>query len=183
MTISVVPQNLGNISTWLTPPKSTNLPSALKGIFFMDGNPLPDDCITMDNLEWDDKSFCLSISVAAPLQWTFHRSPLGWVLLLGAWLTRFRYAIQFESRSLVQGQLTPFILGIAVPKWIVNATMWEDESSKNGDTWQRKNLWLGGIPYVGEYVLRRIVDEQGQYTPAFADMLSKVDNDCLVVVR
>ena len=46
-----------------------------------------------------------------------------------------------------------------------------------------ENLWLGGIPYVGEYVLRRIVDEQGQYTPAFEDMLSKVDNDCLVVVR
>ena len=99
MTISIVPQNLSNISTWLTPPKSTNLPNALKGIFFMDGNPLPDDCITMDNLEWDDKKLCLSISVATPLQWTFHRSLSGRLLLLGAWLTRFRYTISSRAEA------------------------------------------------------------------------------------
>jgi hypothetical protein len=61
--------------------------------------------------------------------------------------------------------------------------MCEDENSKNGDTWKRKNVWFGGIPRIGEYTLRKVVDEEGRYTPAFNDMVSKVQNECLVIVR
>ncbi|MCC5632412.1 hypothetical protein LC613_32805 [Nostoc sphaeroides CHAB 2801] len=33
-------KQLNNIATWMIPIKETNLPSILKGVFFMDGNPL-----------------------------------------------------------------------------------------------------------------------------------------------
>lgn len=182
MTVEIVPQQLDDIATWMNPTPAATLPSVLKGIFFMDGNILPDDCLTLQNLEWDEETLSLTVFVGAPSQWTFHRSLFGRLLLFGARLARFRYKIQFEDSTLQKAQVIPIYLGIlSIPLWLVNASMVRDESDRTGDTWQRKNIWLGGIPRIGEYVMRRIVDEQGRYTPAFQDMLKKVDNDCLVV--
>ncbi|MEM7066710.1 MAG: hypothetical protein AAF572_26535 [Cyanobacteria bacterium P01_B01_bin.77] len=62
MTGSVVPQKFENIATWMTSTQPTNLPRVLKGVFFMDGNPLPDDCITMYNQEWDETMNCLHLT-------------------------------------------------------------------------------------------------------------------------
>ena len=181
MAVSIVNQKLDNIATWMNPTPSDSLPDVLKGIFFMDGNPLPDDCITLRNLEWNEKTRSLTVVVGAPLQWTFHRSIFGRLLLLGARLVRFRYLIEFEDSTLFNGQVVPIVLGIRTPLWLVNATMCRDANAENGDIWQRKNVWLGGIPYIGEYVLRRIVDADGEYTPAFQNMLEKVNPECLVV--
>ncbi|MBW4562794.1 MAG: hypothetical protein KME32_16920 [Mojavia pulchra JT2-VF2] len=183
MAEAIEKKQLENIATWMIPIQETNLPPALKGVFFMDGNPLPDDCITMYNLEWDAQNQSLVLPVFAPVQWTFHNSILGWLLLRAAQLSRFAYKIQFEDEMLQQAQIIPFTFGLKIPRWIVNLTMSQDENSKNGDIWKRRNVWFGGIPRIGEYTLRRIVDEDGNYTPAFKDMLAKVQNDCLVIVN
>ncbi|MEM6251541.1 MAG: hypothetical protein AAF821_01350 [Cyanobacteria bacterium P01_D01_bin.156] len=181
MTGTVVAQKFEDIATWMTSNQPTDLPNVLKGVFFMDGNPLPDDCINMYNLDWDETEHRLTLPVTAPAQWTFHRNLLGWLLLRGAQLANFRYIIQFEDATLQSAQIIPIAFGLTVPRWIVDATMCQHEGINNGELWDRKNVWLGGIPRVGEYVLRRIVDENGQYTAAFQDMLTKVDAECLVV--
>lgn len=181
MLIPIAAQQMADIATWMNTESTDNFPEVLKGIFFMDGNPLPDDCLILQNLQWDEKTFCLTLPVAGPQQWTFHRSVLGWLLLVGAWLTRFRYTIQFEDSGLIEAQITPYFFGIPIPKWLVNPTMCQDESAPNGDIWQRKNIWLGGIPYIGEYVMRRVVDEKGKETPALQAMLNKVGAECLIV--
>ncbi|ESA37395.1 hypothetical protein N836_03120 [Leptolyngbya sp. Heron Island J] len=183
MTDSVVAQKFENIASWMTSTRPTKLPDVLKGVFFMDGNPLPDDCITMYNLDWDEQTNCLTLPVTGPTQWTFHSNLLGWFLLLAAKISHFRYKIEFEDDSLQQAQITPITFGIPVPRWILDATMCQHENTNNGDLWDRKNVWFGGLPRVGEYVLRRIVDENGQYTPAFQDMLKKVDPECLVIAQ
>jgi hypothetical protein len=183
MIASIEKKQLDNIATWMIPITETNLPSPLKGVFFMDGNPLPDDCITMYNLEWDKQNLSLVLPVFAPVQWTFHNSILGWLLLIGAQLARFTYKIQFEDETLQRSQIIAFTFGLQIPKWILDFTMIQDENSKNGDLWQRKNVFFGVIPGIGDYILRKVVDEEGKYTPAFKDMLTKVKNDCLVIVR
>ncbi|RUT09699.1 hypothetical protein DSM106972_001940 [Dulcicalothrix desertica PCC 7102] len=180
--ITIETRQLANIATWMVPVKSTDLPTVLKGVFFMDGNPLPDHCITMYNLEWDKENLVLFLPVFAPLQWTFHKSIPGWLLLIGAQISRFSYKIQFEDKTLQRAQVTPLSFGITIPKWLVNATMYQDTNSNNGDTWQRKNLWFGGTVRIGEYTLRRVVDENGCYTNAFQDMLTKVKSECLVIL-
>lgn len=183
MTIQIENKQLDNIATWMKSVEETNLPNILKGVFFMDGNPLPDDCITMYNLEWDAENNTLFLPVFGQLQWTFHNSIPGRLLLIGAWLSQFTYKIQFEDETLQKSQIIPLALGIPIPKWIINATMCQDESSQNGDTWQRKNIWFNTITGFGDYTLRRIVDVNGNYTSAFNDMLAKVENECLVVGR
>ncbi|MBD2770794.1 hypothetical protein [Iningainema tapete] len=182
MSVSIEIKQLDNIATWMISVIPTNLPSVLRGIFYMDGNPLPDDCFTFYNLEWDEKNLTLFLPVSAPLQWTFHKSLLGALLLRAAQISRFTYKIQFEDDALLSAQIIPIGFGIPVPSWIVYPTLWRDKSSQNGNTWQRKNVWFGGIPYIGEYTLRKIVDENGNYTDAFNDMLAEVKNDCLVIV-
>lgn len=181
MSGTIEKKQLENIATWMIPIKETNLPNVLKGVFFMDGNPLPDDCITMYNLEWDIHKRTLVLPVSAPLQWTFHNTIFGWLLLRSVQLTRFSYKIEFADESLQYGQIITLILGLPVPKWIVDTTMQREENSQ--DTWQRKNRWFGGISRLGEYTLRRVVDENGNYTPAFQEMLTKVQNECLVIGR
>lgn len=179
---SIEKKQFDDIATWMIPTQETKLPSVLKGVFFMDGNPAPDDCITMYNLEWDEQNYTLSLPVYAPLQWTFEDSILGNILLRLVQLSKLTYKIQFADASLQKAQVIPYVFGIEIPLWLINATMQQDENSPNGDTWQRKNIWLSIIPRFADYTLRRIVDEQGNYTPAFQDMLTKVQKECLVIV-
>ncbi|MDZ7994839.1 MAG: hypothetical protein RM022_001805 [Nostoc sp. EfeVER01] len=174
-------KQLNNIAIWMIPIKETNLPSVLKGVFFMDGNPLPDTCITMYNLEWDIENRTLLLPIFAPLQWTFHDSIAGWILLRSIQWLKVSYKIQFEDETLQQAQITPILLGIPISKSIVSFTMSQDKNSLNGDIWHRKNVWLGGLSRAGEYTLRRVVDKDGCYTPAFNDMLTRVQNECLVI--
>ncbi|MEC4885456.1 MAG: hypothetical protein SAL70_29685 [Scytonema sp. PMC 1070.18] len=176
-------RQLDDIATWMLPIQETGLPSILKGVFFMDGNPLPDTCITMYNLNWDAEKFTLFLPVYAPLQWTFHNSIQGWLLLRSAQIARFTYKIQFDDATLQRAQIIPLVLGLSIPKWIVSLTMIQTDDSSNGDTWLRRNVWLGGIPYIGEYILRRVVNADGSHTPAFKEMLNKAPKECLVVTR
>jgi hypothetical protein len=176
-------QQLDDIATWMVVIEETDLPDILKGVFFMDGNPLPDYCITFYNLKWETQTQSLALPVYGPFQWSFHSSFPGWLLLRGAQVARFTYLVQFDDATLERAQITPIALGIQIPKWVVNATMQRDETISNGDIWHRKNRWFGGYLRIAEYTLRRVVDGNGQYTPAFKDMLARVDSECLVVSR
>ncbi|MEH2436351.1 MAG: hypothetical protein V7K25_19240 [Nostoc sp.] len=182
MTELIEKKQLNNIATWMIPIKQTNLPSVLQGVFFMDGNPLPDTCITMYNLEWDTQNRTLVLPIFAPLQWTFHNSIAGWILLRSIQLLKATYKIQFEDETLQEAQVIPVFLGIPISRAIVSFTMSQDKNSLNGDIWHRKNVWFGGLSRVGEYTLRKVVDKDGRYTPAFNDMLTRVKNECLVIV-
>ncbi|MHC5827823.1 MAG: hypothetical protein ACYT04_71045, partial [Nostoc sp.] len=137
--------------------------------------------ITMYNLEWDTHNRTLLLPVFAPLQWTFHNSITGWILLRLVQWFEVSYKIKFEDETLQQAQIIPILLGIPISTSIVNFTMSQDKNSLNGDIWHRKNLWFGGLSRAGEYTLRRVVDEHGNYTPAFNDMLPRVPNECLVI--
>jgi len=182
MPTAIAVKQLDNIAEWMREVTPTELPTILKGVFFMDGNPLPDHCITFYNLPWDASTRSCVIRVAAPLQWTFHDSLPGWLLLQGARFSDFAYKIQFQDDLFEEAQITPYTFGIQVPRWIVNSTMIRD-SGTNGDCWYRKNIWFGGLTRVGEYKLRRVVDAVGGYTPAHKDMLEKVAASCLVIVE
>ncbi len=176
-------RKLNDIATWMISVRETGLPDILKGVFFMDGNPLPDTCITMYNVEWNSKNLSLFIPVFGSVQWTFHNSIPGWLLLRAAQISQFGYQMKFDDVRLQSAQIIPFVFGLPIPKWIFDLTMYQIDDSINGDTWKRENLWFGGSLRIGEYTLRRVVKADGSYTSAFKDMLNKAPNDCLVVVR
>ena len=175
-------KQLKDIATWMKPEKLTELPEILQGIFFMDGNILPDDCLTMSGGKWNPDDLTLSLPVAAPKIWTFHSSLAGKMLLYGAKLSRITYLFRFTDQSLRHAHITPIVFGLSIPQWIADFLLDIDENHPNGDIWYRKNIFFGGSPDKG-YTLRRIVDKDGNHKPAFEDMLAKVDNDCLIIAK
>jgi hypothetical protein len=45
--LTIETRQLNDIGTWMKQDRETDFPDILKGVFFMDGNPFPDDCLTL----------------------------------------------------------------------------------------------------------------------------------------
>ncbi|MEB3190372.1 MAG: hypothetical protein VKL42_08525 [Snowella sp.] len=174
-------QQFNTIGTWMKAERPTDLPAILQGVFFMDGNGLPDDCLTFYNAQWEPEYSRLLLQVFAPQQWTFHASIQGKLLLYFVKLTRLTYLIRFDDHSLQRAEITPILLGLSVPTWLIKFILYRDTNSPNGDIWYRENIILTKLD-GGGYTLRKVVDGQGQKTDAFAAMLSKVGPRCYVIV-
>lgn len=76
------------------------LPEVLQGIFFMDGNVLPDDCLTMYSSDWNADQLTLLLRVFDPVIWTFHSSMGGRILVYLVKFSRFTYLFRFSDATL-----------------------------------------------------------------------------------
>ncbi|ELS03657.1 hypothetical protein Xen7305DRAFT_00033810 [Xenococcus sp. PCC 7305] len=175
-------QRFDEIQTWMPTGQGTELPDVLKGIYFMDGNKLPDDCFTM-NAQWDAERLTLFIRVFDPLQWTFNPSDSGRQLLKLIQLTRLVYEIRFKDNTFKRADAIPTILGFRLPRWIVVFEMNQTEDSVDGSTWDRRNRGFFRLIPMGGYILRKIVDKNGQKLSTFDKMLSQVEETCIVVAE
>ena len=173
-----------DIQTWMSTGQGTNLPEVLQGIYFMDGNKLPEDCVTLNaSASWNPEILTLSIRVCDPFQWTFESSPAGRKLLQQNKSQRLLIKIRFQDDTLRRADVIPLFYGIKLPRWILGFEMNQSEDSVDGMTWYRKNNGFFGLIPLGGYVLRKIVDKNGKKTPAFNDMFAKVQETCIVVTK
>lgn len=180
---TVVEENkFKTINQWMPTGQGTELPEILQGIYFMDGNVLPDDCVTL-SADWNATTLTLQLPVFGPRQWTFHPSLAGRGLLMLVKLSKFVYEIQFKDETLRQAVVIPSIRGFRIPRWLLEFTMTQTEESIKGEVWDRRNTIFFRLIPVGGYTLRKIVTGKGRKTPAFAKMLSQVTETCIVVVN
>lgn len=175
-------KQIKDIATWMQVEHPVELPEVLEGIFFMDGNGLPDDCLTMYSSEWNADNLTLVLRVFDPVIWTFHSSTAGRMLLHFVKFARFTYLFRFSDATLQHGHITPIVFGWSVPQWLVDFLIDQAPNTPNGDIWYRRNSFFGRPPDSG-YTLRRVVDKNGNHTSAFEEMLSKVDSDCLIIAK
>jgi hypothetical protein len=181
-TMLIEEKQLKDIANWMKVEHPAELPEVLQGIFFMDGNVLPDDCLTMYSSDWNAEQLTLLLRVFDPVSWTFYSSMAGRMLLYLVKFSRFTYLFRFSDATLQHGHITPIVFGWCVPPWLVDFLIDRDPNTPNGDIWYRRNSFFGRLADSG-YTLRRIVDKDGNYTSAFPDMLSKVDSDCLIIAK
>lgn len=167
------------IGQWM--PTGQNLPDVLQGIYFMDGNELPDDCLTL-NATWEAETLSLKLPVFGPRQWTFQPSPAGRRLFSLVKALRLTYEIRFQDETLRHAIVIPTILGIRIPRWITEFTMTQTNDSRNSEAWDRRNTVFFRLIPAGGYILRKIVDGQGAKLPAFDAMLTQVQETCLVAM-
>ncbi|EDX74385.1 hypothetical protein MC7420_3909 [Coleofasciculus chthonoplastes PCC 7420] len=180
--LTIETRQLNDIGTWMKQDRGTDLPDILKGVFFMDGNPFPDDCLTLEGGKWDARSRTLLVSVFSPFQWTFSVSDKGRRLLNIVNLTKLTYKVQFDE-TFRHAQITPIVFGFGLPKWIAEFTMTQLDDDMQGNTWERKNSWLLGLSDAWGYTLRKILDQNRQYTPTFSNLQSSVPNEFLVITN
>ena len=182
MNIIIESKQNKDIANWMQVEDPKELPEVLKGIFFMDGNGLPDYCLTMQTAEWNPDNLTLLLRVFDPIIWSFHASPAGRMLIYLVNFARVTYLFRFSDETLQQAHITPILFGWQVPQWMVDFLFDRDPNTPNGDIWYRKNSFFGGSADSG-YILRRVVDKNRNPTPAFQPMLSKIGEDCLIVVK
>ena len=176
----IVEKRFDEIHTWMPTGQGTDLPDTLQGIYFMDGNKLPDDCFTM-NGQWDSARLTLLIRVFGPLQWTFHPSDSGRRLLKLIQSIKLVYEIRFHDHTFRRADAIPTAFGLRLPRWIVVFEMNQTEDSIDGSTWERSNRGFFRLIPMGGYILRKIVDKNGQRLPSFDKMLAKVQETCIIV--
>lgn len=175
-------KQLKDIANWMKAEHPAEFPEVLQGIFFMEGNIFPDDCLTMYSSEWNSEKLTLLLRIFDPAVWTFHSSMAGRMLLYLVKFARLTYLFQFSDAALQHGHITPIVFGWCVPQWLVDFLIDRDPNTPNGDIWNRTNSFFGRAPEKG-YTLRRVVDKNGKPTSAFPDFLAKVDSDCLIIAR
>lgn len=180
--MSIKTEQLKEIATWMVVEQPTKLPEVLQGIFFMDGNGEPDSCLTMHGAAWNADSLTLVLPVFAPMIWAFNASAAGRRGIHFVKFTRLTYAIRFEDDTLQRAHIAPILFGWQIPQWLMDFLMYRDLDDLEGAVWHRQNVLLQRWTR-GEYTLRRVVDRNGKPTSVFAEMLSKVDSDCLVIAK
>ena len=173
-----------DMGTWMLSGEQHEVPEVLRGVFFMDGNPFPEDCMVFQSFEWNADKLRIRIPQYAPLRWTFENSEDGRSLLTQISITRSCLDVRFEDETLMKAKVVPLMFGLPLPPWfILQFLLIRAENSANGDTWNRKNrLFLRSDKPYGSYTLRRVLDGDGQPTPQFDKMLEQVPETCLVIV-
>lgn len=159
---------------------SSGIPDALQGLWWMDGNPLPDEVISLGASTWNPDEQTTRIVVYGERIWSWHANIPGRMLYRMARRSRLVYELQLDQDP-THGTITPIIdiLGarVRVPRWLVALTM---ERVRDG-LWLRKSRFFGLIPHV--YHLRRIVSGDGSRLDTYAAYVESAPPRSFLAVR
>jgi len=170
-----------DIETRLVPGSDlTGTPKELQGLWWLDGNPLPDEVMSMAGAQWsavEENGEVVGYEAILPVfdegVWAWHDSLQGRLLYTFVRKSRLRYIASF-NRDFSFGQITPvldpisFLPGFEVPpSLLVDFTM---TLVADGE-YSRDSIVLGA---KHSYRFRRIVDGDGKRLPAFAEFVDRV---------
>ncbi|MGK3983587.1 hypothetical protein WME99_11165 [Sorangium sp. So ce136] len=145
--------------------ESSGIPEALQGLFWMDGNPLPDEVISLGRSTWHRETSTTRIHVYDERIWSWHADLQGRGLYALARATRLVYELRFNA-DLTFGDIVPFVSlagkRVRVPEQLTRFTM----RRVSEDHWLRDSWFVGLFHHV--YDLRRIVRGDGSRTDAFS---------------
>jgi|GEM_PF-3287804 hypothetical protein len=158
-----------------------NTPEALQGLWWMNGNPLPDEIVSFAGVEWQEiveNGAVVGYRGALPVYdegvWSWHKSAFGRGLYNFVLSSRLVYVAEFNkdfSAGIVTPTFEPFGSGkdfeIPASNFVTFAMNKVDDNE-----YARDSIVLGGET---TYRFRRVVDANGVRLPAWQDYLSKVE--------
>ncbi|WP_437581389.1 hypothetical protein [Sorangium sp. So ce887] len=144
---------------------SSGIPEALQGLFWMDGNPLPDEVISLGGSTWDAGTSTTRIHVYGERIWSWHANLRGRGLYALVRAARLVYELRLNA-DLTFGAIVPFVClagrRVRIPEPLARFTM----RRVSDGHWLRESRFFGLFHHV--YDLRRIVRGDGSRTDAFA---------------
>ena len=160
--------------------ESSGIPDALEGLWWMDGNPLPDEVISFGASRWNSDERATRIVVYGERIWSWHGNLAGRLLYRRTRRVRLVYEFRFDP-DMTHGTIVPIItfLGIRVriPGALTRLTM---ERVRDG-LWLRKSLFFGLIPHI--YHLRRIVSGAGSRLDTYAAYVKAAPPRSFLAIR
>lgn len=134
------------------------IPAPLQGLWWMDGNPLPDEFVSFAHSAYDVQSHKVTINVYDQDIWSWHGNEQG--SFLYDLVQRFKLTYELtlnEEETFIQ--IIPVItfkgIAIHVPRALVNFTARADGDGR----WIRESQFFG--QEFGSYTFRRVVDRNG----------------------
>lgn len=159
---------------------SSGIPDTLQGLWWMDGNPLPDEVISFGASTWSAAEQATRIRVYGQRIWSWHGNILGRLLYHMARMSRLVYELHFDP-DLTLGTITPNIsvLGarFRVPESLLRLTL----RRKGDGLWLRESRFFGVFHHV--YHLRRIVGGDGARLDTFAAYVESAPARSFLAVR
>ncbi|MES2745190.1 MAG: hypothetical protein EOP04_07015 [Proteobacteria bacterium] len=169
----------------------TQTPESIQGLWWLNGNPLPDEVLSFANMKWtpiktdgETSGWESEIPVYDQGIWTWHDSFAGRLLYSLAYKTKLNYHIVFNS-DFTHGKITPIVKAVSFlpavelpPSMLIDFELnYVDENEYSRDS------VLLGRPHT--YRFRRIVDGQGNRLPAYDEFVEKaeVPNALLPILR
>lgn len=159
---------------------ATGTPEPLQGLWWMDGNPLPDEVISFAGAKWEtlyEDGAVVGHQTKIPVYdsgiWSWHDSIQGRLLYAGANLVELVYVITFNS-DFTFGRAKPeFKLGL-LPSIVIPASMLVDFTvvKISEDEYRRDTVLLG---QKSSYRFRRLVTAEGERLANWEEFLSKVE--------
>ncbi|TPX56747.1 hypothetical protein CcCBS67573_g09318 [Chytriomyces confervae] len=167
----IIPANSSNVDA--------RVPSIWHGVFYTDGNPLPDETCSIANGTWHEAENAYYIPVYGPGVWGFDDNLAGRALYHAAKMVQLNYKIQFDAQTGIASFHGIVGLGTdhhhtttELPSWFGDFTAIPTE---NPNIFIRRTL-LAGRETV--YRLVRIVNGDGSRTPEYESIyLNRLNND------
>lgn len=158
---------------------NSDLPLSFKGLWWMDGNPVPEVVVAFGAADFDEDTNSINFDYNAPGAYTLYPSLRSQALWESTYRTGSKGLVQFDSSMDLEnpmmgdtGQLSlrSKILGIPLDIKGMSVTY-----VKEG-LWQRVTT-VATLSHC--YNLRRIVDENGQKLPAYNHFIEKTQKEAL----
>ncbi|RZA25132.1 MAG: hypothetical protein EOP10_07785 [Proteobacteria bacterium] len=160
---------------------ATNTPTAVQGLWWLNGNPLPDEMLSLASAKWTEileDGEVVGYQAAIPVYdegiWAWHDSSAGRLLYNVVLKSKLTYYAKFNL-DFSFGRITPvlqpigFIPGIEIPSsMLVDFTM----TKVSEDEYLRESIVLG---QKQTYRFRRVVDGNGNRLPAYDEFVNKAE--------
>ena len=167
-----------DIDQYLVPGSdSAGTPAPLQGLWWTNGNPLPDEVLSMASAQWttiESDNEVVGYQAVIPVYdegiWAWHDSVAGRLLYDLVLKNKLTYIAKF-NRDFTFGLITPVLAPLPfVPGFEIPASMLvEFTMTKVGENeYKRESIVLG---QKSEYRFRRIVDGNGQRLPAYEEFV------------
>ncbi len=159
----------------------TGTPKNLQGLWWLDGNPLPDEVMSLASARWskiEKNGRVVGYEAVIPVYdqgiWAWHDSLPGRFLYSLVLASRLTYIARFNA-DFSFGQITPkfiplqFLPGVEIPaSLLVDFTM----TLVDDGEYQRDSILFGARH---SYRFRRIVDGEGNRLPAYDEFVEKAE--------
>lgn len=159
---------------------ATGTPAPLQGLWWMDGNPLPDEIVSFAGTQFtaiEKNGTVVGYEAATPVYdqgaWSWHDSREGKGLHQLALKLRAVYRMVFNA-DFTQGEITPVISVLPGPQKteIPQSLVLKFSLRQVSPVEYSRDSIIAGRS--SQYRFRQIVDGEGQILPAYADYLASV---------
>ena len=163
--------------------EDNGVPENLSGLWWMKGNPLADEVISLAHTQFSpvfEEGSLVGYTGEIPVYdegiWTFHANNAGYGLYNAAKGSNLKYVVTFNP-DFTYGEIRARFSGFA---WFfqgaINNLINFSMTKISENVWERKSLFLGGIG-EHEYSFTRIVDKHGVRLAAYDEYVQYIQDN------